>query len=159
MTRSIKRTLSALRQDKLPDEFVRGLRVQRQGVAQRLQVWALLQEGLLQANATGVEVLLRTHKRRPLSLHRSQTPANHVHGGLSLSWFHTLIVSSANSITAHCLGVKALASSRPMCSCRTDWSEESVPAAVFTQKKSCFYLICFAVNGVAAFCRHHLELR
>lgn len=52
-------TLSALGQDKLPDELVCGLRVQRQGVAQRLQVWALLQESLLQADASGVEVLLR----------------------------------------------------------------------------------------------------
>lgn len=52
-----------LRKDKLPDELVCGLRVQRQGVAQRLQVWALLQEGLLQAHTASVEVLLCTHNR------------------------------------------------------------------------------------------------
>lgn len=58
-----------LREDKLPDELVGGLRVQRQGVAQRLQIWTLFQEGLLQANPTRVEVLL--HKgRTSLSAHR-----------------------------------------------------------------------------------------
>lgn len=51
-------TLSILREHELPDEFVCGLCVQRQGVAQRLQVRTLFQECLLQANATGVEVLL-----------------------------------------------------------------------------------------------------
>lgn len=40
--------------------------------------------------------------------------------------YNTLIVSSASSITAHCLGLKALASSRPMCSCETDQTKESV---------------------------------
>lgn len=40
------------------DEQVRGLGVEGQGVAQGLQVWAFLQEGLLEAHATRVEVLL-----------------------------------------------------------------------------------------------------
>lgn len=56
------RTLSVLREDELPDELVGGLRVQRQGVAQRLEIWTLLQERLLQAHTAGMEVLLRnTH--------------------------------------------------------------------------------------------------
>lgn len=41
------------------DEQVGGLGVERQGVAQGLQVGALLQEGLLEAHAARVEVLLR----------------------------------------------------------------------------------------------------
>lgn len=40
------------------DEQICGLSVEGQGVAQRLQVRALLQERFLQAHATGVEVLL-----------------------------------------------------------------------------------------------------
>lgn len=48
-----------LGENKLPDEFVRGLCVQRQGVTQRRKVWTLLQEGFLQAYAAGMEVLLR----------------------------------------------------------------------------------------------------
>ena len=62
------RTLGVLWEDELPDELVCGLRVQRQGVAQRLQVWTLFQEGFLQAHATGVEVLLREQMRRDMCL-------------------------------------------------------------------------------------------
>jgi len=52
-------TLWILRLDKSPHEFVRGLRVEGQGVVERQEVRTLLQEGLLQTNATGMEVLLR----------------------------------------------------------------------------------------------------
>lgn len=52
-------TLRMLRGDEGLDERVGGLRVERQGVAQRRQLGALLQEGLLQAAAAGVEVLLQ----------------------------------------------------------------------------------------------------
>lgn len=45
--------------DELLDELVGGLGVQGQGVAERLQVRALLQERLLQPHTPGVEVLLR----------------------------------------------------------------------------------------------------
>lgn len=52
------RTLSVLGEDKLPDELVCRLGVKRQGVVQRLQVRAFLQEGFLQPHAASVEVLL-----------------------------------------------------------------------------------------------------
>lgn len=51
-------TLSVLGQDKFPDELVRCLGVEGQGIVQRLQVRTLLQEGLLQPHAASVEVLL-----------------------------------------------------------------------------------------------------
>lgn len=41
---------------------VSGLRVKAQGVFQGLQVWALLQETLLQATSSSVEVLLKQHQ-------------------------------------------------------------------------------------------------
>lgn len=50
---------------------------------------------------------------------------------MSSDHYHTLIVSSASSITAHCLGVRALASSRPMCSCRID---KQIKPSVYTPK-------------------------
>ena len=59
------------------------------------------------------------------------------------------MVSSASSITAHCLGVRALASSRPMCSCRTNQTEESVNSS---------YLCC-SVTVAALYPLYHLELR
>lgn len=52
-----------LGEDELPDQLVCGLSVQGQGVAQRLQIGTLLQEGLLQTHAAGVEVLLREQTR------------------------------------------------------------------------------------------------
>lgn len=51
-------TLSVLRGDEGLDERVRGLRVERQGVAQRRQFGALLQKRLLQPVAARVEILL-----------------------------------------------------------------------------------------------------
>lgn len=51
-------TLRVLRLNKGLNEFIGGLRVQGEGVVQRQQVRALLQEGLLQAHAACVEVLL-----------------------------------------------------------------------------------------------------
>ena len=51
---------------------------------------------------------------------------------------NTLIVSSASSMTAHCLGVRALASSLPMCSCRTDQTKDTTPQLQLV--KCCLYL-------------------
>lgn len=51
-------TLGGLRLHEGLNEQVGGLRVEGQGVAQGLQVRALLQEGLLEAHAARVEVLL-----------------------------------------------------------------------------------------------------
>lgn len=51
-------TLGGLRLHEGLNEQVGGLRVEGQGIAQRLQVRALLQEGLLEAHAARVEVLL-----------------------------------------------------------------------------------------------------
>lgn len=51
-------TLCSLRLHEGLDEQVGSLRVEGQGVAQRLQVRALLQEGLLEAHTASVEVLL-----------------------------------------------------------------------------------------------------
>lgn len=51
-------TLGRLRLHECLDEQVGGLRVEGQGVAQGLQVWALLQESFLEAHATCMEVLL-----------------------------------------------------------------------------------------------------
>lgn len=64
---------------------------------------------------------------------------------------NTLIVSSASSITAHCLGVRAFASSRPMCSCRMDRKKESVHTTVTAK------IYTFVRYVVAAFYFHHLE--
>ena len=50
--------LGSLRADKRLNERVRGLGVQGQGVAQGLQLLALVQESFLQALPAGVEVLL-----------------------------------------------------------------------------------------------------
>lgn len=47
-----------LGQDKFPNELVRCLGVEGQGIVQRLQVRTLLQEGLLQPHAASMEVLL-----------------------------------------------------------------------------------------------------
>ena len=51
-------TLGRLRLHECLDEQVGGLRVEGQGIAQGLQVWALLQESFLEAHATCMEVLL-----------------------------------------------------------------------------------------------------
>lgn len=67
------RTLSVLWEDELPDELVCSLRVQRQGITQRLQVWTLFQEGLLQADTAGVEVLLRKQIWHDVSAHSQWT--------------------------------------------------------------------------------------
>ena len=53
--------------DKGPDELVCGLCVEGQGVVQRLQVRALLQEGLLQTHSPRMEVLLRRSTRKGTS--------------------------------------------------------------------------------------------
>lgn len=54
--------------------------------------------------------------------------------------YNTLIVSSASSMTAHCLGVRALASSLPMCSCRTDQTKDTTPQLQLQLVKCCCYL-------------------
>lgn len=51
-------TLGSLRLHEGLNEQVGGLRVEGQGIAQGLQVRALLQEGLLEAHTARVEVLL-----------------------------------------------------------------------------------------------------
>lgn len=133
------------------------MRVERQGVAQGLEVRALLQEGLLEANAPRVEVLLRVDTVR-LQMAPSTSHPPHLHqataapGPLYLLYAQmesysllathilyfvnsyaflkshflmpslktlcspslTLMVSRASSTTAHCFGVKLLASSRTM---------------------------------------------
>lgn len=50
-----------------------------------------------------------------LMVSSSQTSERRFYTDIQL-FTHTFIVSSANSITAHCLGDSALASSRTMCS-------------------------------------------
>lgn len=58
-TPSVRATLSTLRGHEGLDERVGRLRVERQSVAQRRQLGALLQERLLQPVAASVEVLLQ----------------------------------------------------------------------------------------------------
>ena len=60
-------TLCMLGQDELLDELVGGLGVERQRVAEGLQVRAFLQERLLQPHPSGVEVLL--HHRQDMTSH------------------------------------------------------------------------------------------
>jgi len=66
--KAVHPTLRSLGLHKGFDEEVSGLGVEGQGIAQRLQVGALLQERLLQAHAARVEVLLEGgDSRRVLS--------------------------------------------------------------------------------------------
>lgn len=53
-----KITLILLAGNEGPDQRVSRLRVQTEGVSQRLELWTLFQESLLESVAAGVEVLL-----------------------------------------------------------------------------------------------------
>ncbi|ETE65862.1 hypothetical protein L345_08360, partial [Ophiophagus hannah] len=57
-------TLSGLGLDEGFDEQVCGLCVEREGVAQGLQIWAFLQEGFFKTNSSCMEVLLQMGKKK-----------------------------------------------------------------------------------------------